>query len=96
LPAIVLGTHAVNISYDQRASSALQTLGLADWDVEYMHLDDPIATVIDRLLNRDALIKILDSNKSRHDELKISQETGMSEFVGQVKKYGAKLQVRKS
>ena len=95
LPAIVLGTHAVNISYDQRASSTLQTLGLADWDVEYMLLDDPIATVMDRLLNRDALSKILDSNQSRLDELKTSQATGMNEFVGQVKTYGAKLQVRK-
>ncbi len=95
LPAIVLGTHAVNISYDQRASSALKTLGLADWNVEYMLLNDPIATVMDRLLNRDELSKVLNSNKSRLDELKTSQETGMNEFVEQVKTYGAKLPVRK-
>ena len=88
LPAIVLGTHAVNISYDQRAASALDTLGLGEWDVDYMHTEDPINEVINRLQNTELLETTLSNSIGRFTQLKEIQADGMLKFAKLVSHYG--------
>jgi len=87
LPAIVLGTHAVNISYDQRSSSALETLGLTEWDVNYMDDNSAIDTIINRIEHPDELRRILNRETQRHELLKHSQRSGMAEFTSLVETY---------
>ena len=90
LPAIVLGTHAVNISYDQRAASALDTLGLSEWDVDYMHTDDPINVVLNRFQNTEELKRIKHENSRKFSDLRNIQIDGMKQFAEQVKQYRVK------
>ena len=48
LPCLALGTPFVNVSYDERSSSAMATHGLGDWDVPLLE-GDPVETVARRL-----------------------------------------------
>lgn len=48
LPCLAMGTPFVNISYDERSASVMDTIGLADWDVPLL-AGDPVAAVASRL-----------------------------------------------
>lgn len=39
IPCLSLGTPVINISYDQRASSLMQTIGMSQWDVSMPHTE---------------------------------------------------------
>jgi polysaccharide pyruvyl transferase WcaK-like protein len=59
LPCLAMGTPFINISYDERSASAMQTMGLGDWDVPLLG-DDPVAAVarrFDDLADLPALVR---------------------------------------
>jgi hypothetical protein len=49
LPCLALGTPVVNLSYDERSTSMLRTLGLGAWDVNFVGEPDAASEVEDRL-----------------------------------------------
>jgi polysaccharide pyruvyl transferase WcaK-like protein len=48
LPSIALRRPAINISYDERALSLMETVGLGDWNIDMINTDDVVGQVIDR------------------------------------------------
>lgn len=80
LPAIVFGTHAVNLSYDQRAASALSTLGLEQWNVDYLNDRSPLETILNRYSDRIGLKHLLERTSMIQDEFKKKQVTAMHRF----------------
>jgi len=48
LPCLSFGTPIVNISYDERALSLIQTIGFEDWNIDMIQSSDVVQQVIDR------------------------------------------------
>lgn len=48
LPCLAFGTHSINLSYDERGSSMLGTIGLESWDIDLLREQDCISAVMDR------------------------------------------------
>lgn len=87
LPAVVFGTHAVNLSYDQRAASALSSLGLDKWNIDYLNDASPLELVLARYSDRLGFTSLLEKTSTTKDELKDKQVEGMRQFVELVHSY---------
>jgi polysaccharide pyruvyl transferase WcaK-like protein len=48
LPCLSFGTPTIKISYDERALSLMDTIGLQDWNIDMVQTDDVVEQVIDR------------------------------------------------
>jgi polysaccharide pyruvyl transferase WcaK-like protein len=48
LPCLVFGTPSIHISYDERGSGMLATVGMSQWDVDMTSDPDPAGTVLRR------------------------------------------------
>ena len=91
IPAVVFETHAVNISYDERASSAIDTLGLGAWDVS-MFGSQPVADcVIPRLESRADFEAALARSAPIRSSLIEAQREAMASFFSEVVKYRGRL-----
>jgi len=49
LPCLAFDRPAVNVSYDERAASAMRSMGVEAWDVSLVEEADPVARVIERI-----------------------------------------------
>lgn len=61
LPCLSFGTPSVSITYDERAQSLLQTLGLGAWDINLMACDDVVEAVADRCARLDDLWSMVEA-----------------------------------
>ena len=89
LPCLALGTDFVNISYDQRGSSLMQTIGMESWDINMIdHEDilDPVENRLDRLADFAAVKRETDFVRRQLDE---TQNDEMAKFVELVSHYRA-------
>lgn len=89
LPCLSFGTHAVNISYDERSSSLVRTLGLEDWNVDFLRDPDVVATVIDRVRRPSDLAALVRAARPAWDELKRRTNDGIATFAAAVEAYTA-------
>jgi hypothetical protein len=89
LPAIVFGTHAINLSYDQRAAAALDCLGLGQWDIDYLNDSTPLETALQRHADRPSLKKLLSETSTTREALKSKQIGAMALFVEMVRNYSS-------
>jgi hypothetical protein len=48
LPCLSYGRPVINVSYDERGTSAMQSVGMGEWDVNLVESADPVADVIGR------------------------------------------------
>jgi Polysaccharide pyruvyl transferase len=48
LPGVAMGVPAVNVSYDERSAGMMRTLGLEEWDVDFLTESDLAGAVLDR------------------------------------------------
>lgn len=85
LPCLSYGTPVINISYDERAGSMLETIGLKDWNINLVLEDDLIATIKNRLDRLDELVDIKKNNVKDWLELKASMRDGLADFAKKVK-----------
>ncbi len=81
IPALSFGTNFVNISYDERASSLMEAIGLKDWDINLVESDDLVADVANRLENLSVLSRLSGGLVNHWEALSIIQNEQMSEFV---------------
>lgn len=65
LPCLSFGTPSLHISYDERAISLFQTLGLEQWDTNYVESTDVVESVLDRYRRLDELQAQLGDVKKR-------------------------------
>ena len=53
LPCLAMGSHSINLSYDERGRSMLSTIGMAAWDVDLMQSGDCVSAIMDRARSAD-------------------------------------------
>ena len=81
LPALSFGTNFVNISYDERASSLMEAVGLKEWDINLVASEDLSSDVASRLDNLN-LLASLRHNLSKHwDNISFVQNDQIGQFV---------------
>ena len=84
IPGLALNIPVINISYDQRAMSMLETIGMEDWNINLVS-DDVIAELnkrVDSLGDLDALKEKL--KESHWKDLKSTIETNFAKFASMV------------
>lgn len=69
IPCLAFGTPFVNVSYDERASSVMETIGLDAWNVDLMR-EDPVAGVADRIQRLPELDVLVAASEPRRDDLR--------------------------
>ena len=85
LPAMSLGTPAVNLSYDERGQSLVETVGYGDWNIDVFSTSDVPAAVASRMQHLDDLTSLRNRTSERHDRLYQTMADGIGEFIGQIK-----------
>jgi polysaccharide pyruvyl transferase WcaK-like protein len=55
LPCALLGTPSVHLTYDERALGLIETAGLGDCAVDYIHDPDPVVTALAMCADTDRL-----------------------------------------
>lgn len=88
LPALSFGTNFINISYDERAKSLMQTVGLSEWDVNLVEDKDYVLSVEDRLFRLQDLRNRLETQLATYFlEIDKVQNQAMSRFVSLMEDY---------
>ena len=88
LPCLSLGTPAINISYDERSSSLVRTIGLADWDIDFVRCPDPVAAVQDRCRRLGDLDALKAAARPTWTHLEDVMRGAMGTFARLVDAYG--------
>lgn len=81
LAACEVGTPAVHLSYDERGRSLIETVGLAEWDVD-LFADDWLETIDDRLANLDRLEELKTVARPTRERLKQVQLDEIAGWAG--------------
>lgn len=84
IPCLSYGVPTINISYDQRANSMLDTLGMNQWNINLVK-DDVKKELIYRLRNIKDLKEIKKQKKDTWDNLKNRMKDGTDKFVKKIK-----------
>lgn len=90
LPCLAMGTPFVNISYDERSSSVMDTIGMRDWDVPLL-AGDPVAAVADRLSVIDQLPVLAQRSAPIRGDLRGVMQDAMDRFHAAVRSYRASI-----
>jgi len=69
LPALSFNTNAIKISYDERGLSLLDTLGLAEWNINMIESKNVVSDVISRMENIKELQSVKKGVKKRWLEI---------------------------
>jgi polysaccharide pyruvyl transferase WcaK-like protein len=88
LPCQAFGVPAINISYDERAASLVETVGLGEWNINMIRQPDVAAQVADRLARLDDLSAIRSHIQPRWNALYQSLAGGFAEFARCVRESG--------
>jgi len=87
LPCVAFGTPTIKISYDERALSLMETVGLAEWNIDMIQTDDVINQVKERYQNMDRLTALRNQIQPRWEQLyKVMQDT-FNSFAQDVRAY---------
>lgn len=84
LPCLAMGTPTVSISYDERATSLLDTVGISDWDINMIETPDVAAQVADRIRRIDSLESLRLRSNKRWCDLRQKMTEGFSTFARRV------------
>jgi len=84
LPCLALGTPTISISYDERATSLLESVGLGRWDINMMTCGDVAAAVADRLDRLDELSALRAQAQPRWQALRTTLTEAFEYFTREV------------
>jgi polysaccharide pyruvyl transferase WcaK-like protein len=84
LPSLVYGTPFVKISYDERSTSLIETIGLGDWNINLMDSQGVSEAVADRLDNLHELDRIVEKTTDIRDGLKDVMRQATFDFRDEV------------
>lgn len=87
VPAVVCGTPAINISYDERSMSLVRTIGLEAWDVDFVRSRDVVADVMDRCDRLDDLKSLWAAAEPRVRSLEHTMRDAVRSFGARVATY---------
>jgi hypothetical protein len=89
LPALSLGTPAINISYDERSSNLVKTIGMGAWDIDYVRTADVVAAVRDRVARLGELAALREAAQPVWQELEQVMRGSMASFAALATAYAA-------
>jgi polysaccharide pyruvyl transferase WcaK-like protein len=84
LPCLAFGSSAINISYDERASSLLETVGFGEWNIDMILSDDVIAEVINRYQQIKNIQTLRTQAKTKWEQLYKTMSETFGEFASEV------------
>lgn len=87
LPCLAFDTPTIKISYDERALSIMDTIGLREWNIDMINSDDLVADVADRLGRLDDLRTIRNQAKPTWDKLYEITFKTLQKFAADVLEY---------
>jgi polysaccharide pyruvyl transferase WcaK-like protein len=82
LPCLSYGTPVVKVSYDERGTSTLVSVGMGDWNIDMTQEPSVVDAVSDRIGRLDELVSMRESAQGRWREIRDVQMRLMSEFAG--------------
>ncbi|MFT4606279.1 MAG: hypothetical protein ACI9W4_003029 [Rhodothermales bacterium] len=85
LPALTMGTPSIKISYDERALSLMDTLGLGEWNINLMETPSVVDAVQDRLGRLDELAGIVQDARLIWAEYRAICRSSFSAFAAEVR-----------
>jgi polysaccharide pyruvyl transferase WcaK-like protein len=81
LPCQAFGVPAINISYDERAASLVETVGLGEWNINMIREPDVACQVADRLQRLDDLAALRTRIQPHWNELYQTLAGGFADFA---------------
>ncbi len=87
LPCLTFGTPTVNLSYDERSSSLVRTLGLEEWDIDFLRCGDVAGAVVDRVRRPGDLRALVAAAQPRWRELTEVTRAAVGTFATAVRAY---------
>jgi hypothetical protein len=85
LPCISFGTPMIKISYDERACSAMDTIGFGEWNINMMMTQDIISDIKDRIENLHMLSKQKKETESLWSEQYSTMSNAFKIFASELK-----------
>ena len=89
LPALSFGTPAINISYDERSSNLVKTIGMSGWDIDFVRTADVVAQVRDRTARLGELAAMREAAQPIWRELEQVMRASMADFASLANAYAA-------
>ena len=87
LPCLSYGVPVVNLTYDERALSLMETVGYGDWNIDMVKSSDLLADIDNRLGRLDDLTKIKDETSVTWSRLRDINIKGFKDFAKDVRAY---------
>ena len=87
LPCVVFGTPTIKISYDERALSLIDTVGLGEWNIDLMRTGDLLEEVRDRFQRLEELRALRARVQHRWNDLYSLTKMTFREFANDVRTY---------
>lgn len=91
LPCIAFGIPSINISYDERSLSLVRTLGLEEWDIDFVREPDVAAVVMDRMNHLAQLDAILQESRATWHALETAMHSSIRDFAAAAMSYSGAL-----
>jgi polysaccharide pyruvyl transferase WcaK-like protein len=85
---LAFGVPAVKISYDERASSLVETIGLGKWNIDMVLQDDVVAQIAQRIRRLDDLKLLRAQAQARWKHLEGKITDCFAQFAAEVTEYG--------
>lgn len=82
-----IGTHAINISCDERASSLVRIVGLEEWDVDFLRGSDVVEAALDRAARAADLQVLVEEARSCWDALQAATRDAVDAFADAPRTY---------
>ncbi len=87
LPCLSFGTPAINISYDERSQSLVRTVGLGDWDIDFLRTPDVVPLVRDRCARLSDFARLRTAAQPTWSRLEATMRDSMKVFADEVNGY---------
>lgn len=84
LPCLSFGTPTIAISYDERATSLIRTVGYGEWDINMMATRRVVGEVSNRLTRLDELLALRERTRARWEELRQTTSNAFAGFAREV------------
>jgi polysaccharide pyruvyl transferase WcaK-like protein len=89
LPCLAFGSHSINLSYDERGSAMLRTVGMESWDVNLLQERDCITVVMDRARSVDRYRRARREAQPMIEALRQTTLCGLNHMRGLIEQVGS-------
>ena len=86
LPCMAFGVPSIKISYDERAISLMNSLGLGEWNIEQMNVPSVLDAVKDRYQRLDSYKTMLSELRPEWEKIYTNFQSSFQQFADEVTK----------